>query len=221
MATPSLGKYRPRRGSIVQVTRKAGQRAQANARTDVAAEDVAAVGRPPLTVARPELLIDGSDSEFRKLVHGLFAFFAAHEGVRDAYAELIGLTGPQYSMLLCIRHLAPAGPVNVRDVADHLGYSGSHVTVETNKLLALDLIAKERGDEDRRRVNLTMTAKGARLLDGIAPLRRQVNDVQFGCLDENEFHALVPLIGRLTDSSREALSLLAYLHQRQAAANED
>ena len=208
------------------MTRKAGQRAQANVRTDVAAEDIAAVGRLPLTVARPELLIDGSDREFRKLVHGLFAFFAAHEGVRDAYAELIGLSGPQYSMLLCIRHLAPAGPVNVRDVADHLGYSGSHVTVETNKLLALDLIAKERGDEDRRRVNLTMTAKGARLLDGIAPLRRQVNDVQFGCLDEKEFHALVPLITNDPESSgftcsREALSLLAYLHQQQAAANED
>ena len=192
-----------------------------SARAKITPRDAAGIDRPPLTVSRSALLVDGSDGEFRKLVHGLFAFLAAHESVRDGYADLVGLTGPQYSMLLCIRHLGAAGPVAVRDVAGHLGYSGSHVTVETNKLAARILIAKERAITDRRRVDLTVTAEGAALLDGIAPLRRQVNDVQFGRLDESEFRHLVPLVGRLTQSSREALSLLAYLRQTHSAANED
>src|SRR5690242_11025860 len=65
----------------------------------------------PLTVSRPELLVDGTDREFRKLVHGLFTFFALHTAIRDGYAAALGLPGPQYTILLCVRNLSDAGPV--------------------------------------------------------------------------------------------------------------
>ena len=47
----------------------------------------------PLTVSRPELLADGSDREFRQLVHALFGFLARHEAVRAGHAARIGLAG--------------------------------------------------------------------------------------------------------------------------------
>jgi len=89
---------------------------------------------PPLTVSRPELLEGGSDRKFRLLINGLFALFSTASSVRDGYAECLGLAGPQYTIMLCIRHLEADGVVNVSTIAEHTRMSGSFITVETSKL---------------------------------------------------------------------------------------
>ncbi len=167
--------------------------------------------KPPLTVSRPELLIKGSDQEFRRLVHGLFAYLAIHTGIRDGYAELLGIGGQQYTILLCIRHLGASKPVSVRTIADHLRLSGSFITVETNKLEAMGLVRKKRQTRDRRMLSLKVTPRGDQLMDSIAPLRRQVNDTQFSVLNAAEFRMLVATIYRLIESGDHALSLLQFL----------
>jgi MarR family transcriptional regulator, organic hydroperoxide resistance regulator len=171
--------------------------------------------KPPLTVGRPQLLVNGSDDEFRRLVHGLFAYHAIHTSIRDGYAEMIGVGGQQYTILLCIRHLGASEPVSVRTIADHLRLSGSFITVETNKLEGMGLVRKERQTGDRRMLSLKLTARGNALLDSIAPLRRQVNDIQFGALSNSEFRHLVGLIYRLIDNGDKALSLLNYLKENR------
>jgi MarR family transcriptional regulator, organic hydroperoxide resistance regulator len=174
--------------------------------------------KPPLTVGRSQLLVKGSDHEFRRLVHGLFAYLAIHSSIRDGYAEILGFGGQQYTILLCIRHLAASKPVSVRTIADHLRLSGSFITVETNKLETMGLVRKERQSDDRRMLSLKLTTRGNALLDSIAPLRRQVNDIQFGTLNNAEFRHLVDLIYRLIDSGDKALSLLYYFKQNRAFA---
>lgn len=174
----------------------------------------AATARParaPLTVSREELLIDDSDAQFRLLVQRLLTFLSIHAAIRDGYASLLNVTGQQYTILLCIRHLCDRGSVNVRTVADHLRLSSSYVTVETKTLEQGGLVYKERGTDDRRTVSLSLTPKGIALLDSIAALRRQVNDVQFGCLSRGEFQQLVPLVERLVQSGERALALQGYL----------
>lgn len=172
--------------------------------------------RPP-TVSRPELLAaDGSDRDFRRLVEGLLPFLGLHTAIRDGYASLLGLPGPQYTILLCIRNLESTGPVNVTAVANTLRTSGSFITAETNSLEKKGLVAKVRGDEDRRKVTISLTEKGIELLDSIASLRQRVNDVQFGCLSREEFRMLVPLIERLVQSGERALALLDYLKSHDA-----
>jgi DNA-binding MarR family transcriptional regulator len=172
--------------------------------------------RPPLTVSRPQLLVNGSDKEFRRLVHGLLAFLAIHTSIRDGYAEIVGLGGQQYTILLCIRHLAATKPVSVRTIADHLRLSGSFITVETNKLEAMGFVRKERQVGDRRMVSLKLTARGNSLLDSIAPLRRRVNDTQFGNLSAVEFRQLVSTVYQLIESGDRALALLQFLKESQA-----
>lgn len=164
-----------------------------------------------MTATRAQLLVNGSDHEFRRLVHGLFAYLSIHTSIRDGYAEILGLGGQQYTILLCIRHLAAAAPVSVRTIADHLRLSGSFITVETNKLEAMGLVRKQRQISDRRMVSLSVTQRGNRLLDGIAPMRQQVNDAQFGTLSAAEFRQLVAIIYRLIDSGDRALSFLNFM----------
>ncbi|HVO87670.1 MAG TPA: hypothetical protein VMV45_03945 [Casimicrobiaceae bacterium] len=113
--------------------------------------------------------------------------------------------------MMCIRRLADDGPVNVRTVARNLWLSPSFVTAETNVLERNGYVVKARGAADKRTVLLSLTAKDAALLDGIAPLRQRAIDVQFGTLSASEFGLLVPVIERLVQSGESALALLEFL----------
>jgi DNA-binding MarR family transcriptional regulator len=168
-----------------------------------------------LTIGRPELLVDGSDGQFRRLVNALLPFLGLHTAIRNGYAELLGLTGPAYSILLVIRTLGDNGPVNVRTIADQLRLSGSFITAETNLLETQKLVRKRKGLDDKRLVSVTLTAKGTELLDSIAELRQRVNDVQFGRLSREDFKILVPAIEGLVESSEQALSYLQFLKKHR------
>ena len=165
----------------------------------------------PLTITKPEMLVQGSDREFRRLIHALFAFFARCESIRNNYAEHVGLPGPMYSILLCIRHLSADGLVNVKKVAEHLRLSGSFIAAETRKLEKLGLLTKAQNVIDRRQTVLDVTKRGAELLDQLAPMQRKVNDIQFACLNRDQFLKLIPIIENLTDCSNQALALQKYL----------
>jgi DNA-binding MarR family transcriptional regulator len=166
---------------------------------------------PPLTISRPELLVGGTDREFRRLVHGLFGFLALHEAVRAGHAARIGLAGIEYTVLIAIGHLAAEeGDVSVNRVAAHLHLSGTFVTTVTNKLLKRGLIHKRPHPRDRRRVRLEVAAAGRAKLAELAPVQRQVNDVQFECLSAAEFRGLIGMIERLIESSAHAVRLQSY-----------
>ncbi len=165
----------------------------------------------PLTVSRSELLVNGSDSEFRKLVHNLFGSFALHERIRGGHAKFIGLAGIEYTVLIAIAHLAMDGDVNIKTVADHLHLSGAFITSTTRRLLQLGLIHKTVDAGDRRRVTLTLSGKGYAALEKLAPAQRRVNDVEFGCLTHEEFKALNGLVTRLIECGERAVALQDYL----------
>jgi MarR family transcriptional regulator, organic hydroperoxide resistance regulator len=167
--------------------------------------------RAALTTSRPELLVNGSDQQFRRLVHSLFGFLARHQTVREGHAAVIGLPGIEYTTLIAIRHLAAQGDVHVKTVADHLHLSGAFVTTVTNKLESKGLIEKAAHQSDRRRLSLTVTSRGGELLERLAPRQMQVNDVQFGCLSAREFQLLLDVVQRLIESSDRAIALQRYL----------
>ncbi len=171
-----------------------------------------------LTISRPEMLVDGSDEKFRRLVNSLLAFLARHQAVREGHAAVIGLAGIEYTTLITIRHLSAGRSVHVRAVADHLHLSGAFVTTITNKLMLKGLIEKSAHPTDRRRLSLTVTQRGADLLDRLAPRQSKVNDVQFDCLSAKEFDILLDLVERMVDSSDRAVALQRYLSDLDARA---
>jgi DNA-binding MarR family transcriptional regulator len=187
---------------------------RANSGTGASGKKPASHRLPPraaLTTTRPELLVDGSDAQFRRLVHSLFGFLVRHQTLREGHAAAIGLAGIEYTTLISIRHLSAQGDVHVRAVADHLHLSGAFVTTVTNKLEAKGLITKTSHTGDRRRISLVVTPLGAERLERLAPTQAQINDVQFGCLGTKEFHQLLDVVQRLVDSSDRAIALQRYL----------
>jgi DNA-binding MarR family transcriptional regulator len=170
-------------------------------------KQTSASGEAALTVSRRELLIDGSDREFRRLVHNLFAFSARHEGIRNGHARAVGLAGVEYSVLISISHMSVSGPVNIRSVAEHLHVSGTFITRMVKVLERKGLVIKTVDEADRRRVNVVVTALGRTELNRLSVIQRQVNDVEFGPLSADEFAKLNDIIERLISSSETALAL--------------
>jgi len=167
----------------------------------------------PRTTSREALLVDGSDAQFRRLVHGLLALSSRHEALRDGHGARIGLAGPAYSILISVLHLSP---VSVSGVAEHLKVSGAFITAETNKLEARGLIAKTRDPEDGRRVRLDITAAGRALLAELAPHQSILNDVEFGPLTRAEFRTMLRVIERLIPAADRALELQAAMAAGEA-----
>jgi DNA-binding MarR family transcriptional regulator len=194
------------------MSRAAKKRSTAPMRAGLAAKPArASQSLIPLTTSRPELLERGRDRQFRHLVHALFGFAAHHERIRSGHGKSIGLAGIEYTVLISIAHLAVDGDVNVKTVADHLYLSGAFITAVTQRLLKLGMIDKKIDAGDRRRVTLTISNKGRAALERLAPIQRQVNDLEFGCLSHEEFALLTDIVDRLIDSGAKAVALQTYL----------
>ena len=169
----------------------------------------------PLTVSRKELLVDGHDQVFRKLVHDLFAFNARHENIRGGHARRIGLAGIEYTILISVARLSRDGNVNVKTLANHLHVSTGFVTNVTKKLQNMGLVRKRADPVDKRRTVLTVTQEGGESLAELAPYQRQVNDVEFGTLSAHDFLELSRIIGALVNSSEQAVNLQRYLESSE------
>jgi DNA-binding MarR family transcriptional regulator len=153
--------------------------------------------RFPLTVSRPSLLKEGSDREFRGLIHNLLAYGHHLDACVDGFGTLVGLTGVQYEIVMALHRFREGNGICVGEVAEKLHRSGAFITLEINKLAAMGVVRKGPDPADRRKVLLELTAKGLTLIERLAPYQRQVNDALFACLDRRRFETLCKLVAEL------------------------
>src|SRR5689334_24022059 len=103
----------------------------------------------PATVSRPALLVDGSDAEFRGLIHDLIAYGHRLDACRDAFAAIAGVSGVQYEILMLVSR---AEGLSVGEVAARLHRSGAFITIEANKMAAQGILEKRSDPRDGRKV---------------------------------------------------------------------
>jgi MarR family transcriptional regulator, organic hydroperoxide resistance regulator len=167
--------------------------------------------RDAATVSRPGLLVGGSDTEFRALVHDLMAFAHHIEACRDGFGSIVGLTGVQYEILMAVKRFQDEGGIGVGQVAARLHRSGAFITLEVNKLVSRGVLAKAGDPADGRRVLLSVSKQGEALVRTLAPVQQQVNDVLFACLDRKRFDRLRALAAELVGCGDRATALIDYL----------
>jgi DNA-binding MarR family transcriptional regulator len=163
------------------------------------------------TVSKPELLIDGTDEEFRSFIHDFLAFSQMLTDIRAGFGEHIGRTGIAYTTLISISHLQGPTGIGVNAIAEHLHLSGAFITTEVAKLVRAGLVSKRVNAEDKRRVLLTVTAAGRKLLNALAAVQAPVNDALFDTLTAEEFVRLKAIMARLVPCAARGLALLADL----------
>src|SRR5438046_9365932 len=90
-------------------------------------------GAPPRTISRPALLVDGSDGEFRGLIHDLIAYGHRLDACRDAFAANVGISGVQVGILMLVSR---AVGHSIGEVAEGMRRTGATLTHEVYKAAA-------------------------------------------------------------------------------------
>jgi DNA-binding MarR family transcriptional regulator len=181
---------------------------------------VASANPELLTVTRAELLVDGSDAEFRTLIHRSMSFSRWVSTIRDGFGALIGLSGVQYEIMILVSRLQGTQGITVGDLSDALHLSGAFTTIETGKLVERALLEKLPDAVDRRRVRLRVTSAGRKLLLSLTPYQRQGNDTAFADLKATELQELSGLLGKLLPGLDRAASLINFILKQQGGPGD-
>jgi DNA-binding MarR family transcriptional regulator len=119
---------------------------------------------------RARTLVSQSDYEalaaFRYTLGQLFAS-------SESAAGAVGLTPRQYQALLAIKGAPSGDRLSVGDLAERLRIRHHSAVGLVDRLASLGLVAREVGLDDRRRVHLVLTPRGARTLDRLAAAHRE------------------------------------------------
>jgi DNA-binding MarR family transcriptional regulator len=171
-----------------------------------------------LTATREILLPDHSDHALRTLLYNLFTIGTRMEEVRRYLGSCIGITGPQFSLLMAIRELEGLDGVSVGRIAAYLHVAGTFVTAESAKLAGKDYIEKRSDPRDRRVSLLRVRPVGAKAIEQLLPEVRQVNDTFFELESREGFDSLCRAADRMVEGSRRVLTLIRHDNVRIAEA---
>lgn len=172
---------------------------------------------PPLTVTRPALLMDGNDTEFRRFVSRLVMVTDRLRQIRRHFGWQIGLSGPQYVLLITVAYLQGREGIAVSSLARELRVTSAFVTSESRRLLQRGLLAKRPNPKDSRSTLLSLTHVGRKRIDALVPEIRKVNDVLFGYVSKSSFLRAGRFLDELGEGSAEALAYIAKRSWTRAA----
>ena len=163
----------------------------------------------PATVSRADLLKGGSDQGFRALVADLLTISTRMELVREHLGRRMGISGPQYSLMVAVAHLQGRNGISVGALAQALHVSSAFIASEAGKLARCKLLLKRTNPLDHRGVLLSVAPAGRLAVDRVSTEIRAVNDLFFGALDLATFAALSDAAGALIESSAKAVRYIA------------
>lgn len=161
-----------------------------------------------LTATRAAILPGDSDHALRTLLHDLFTIGARLEEVRRYLGSRIGLSGPQFSLLMAIQELQGEHGVSVGKIAAYLHVAGTFVTAESAKLARKDYIERRSNSQDRRVTLLRVRPPGAKAIEQVIPEVQAVNNAFFEKETAQTFGSLTRAGERLVEGTRRVLSLI-------------
>jgi DNA-binding MarR family transcriptional regulator len=172
----------------------------------------------PPTTSNGALLERGSDRRFRTLVNDLFTVASRMEIVRAHLGRRMGISGPQYSVLIAVAHLGGERGASVGAVAQAMHVSSAFIAAETGKMARRGLLLKHPNPDDRRGVLLRLAPAGRLKIDRAAAEIRAINDLFFGVLDAHLFCAVSAAAAALVKGSGKAVHYLRAVDSEPPAA---
>src|SRR5271155_5271126 len=162
----------------------------------------------PVTATSPILVLGKSDHSLRKLLYDFFTVSARMEDVRRHLGKKVGITGPQYSLIMAVAELQGKVGASVGRVAEYLHVTGTFVTMESGKLSKKGLLEKRPDARDKRISLLCIAPKGQGALNSLFPELQQINDVFFELESRTDFERLCRMLERLVGNSQRTLALI-------------
>ena len=91
----------------------------------------------------------------------------------ESASESMGITSPQYHALLVVRVSAGAQQTTINDLATRLFIKHNSAVGLVDRLVDQGLLVRKPATDDARKVNLSLTEKGSRVLERLAVSHRE------------------------------------------------
>lgn len=192
----------------MSISKARGKSGRGRRNKALAGEIQGASFRLPTTASWPALLEKGSDDRFRRLVYDLLTIASRMTTVREHLGARMGISAPQYSLLMAVGQFQGACGVGVTAVAKVLHVSSAFVATKSGKLAQAGLLAKRASPKDGRAVLLSLTRLGRSLIARNSAEIRAVNDIFFGTLTPSMFAAASAAMAALVRGSARATASL-------------
>ncbi len=102
------------------------------------------------------------------------------ENIRRVWARALGISGPQWLILVAINELDHGNGISVTDVSVKLNVHSTFVTAQTKLLEKIGLVIRRGSAVDARIVLLSLTEKARRQIEQISIQRRLITHSVFG-----------------------------------------
>ena len=169
------------------------------------------VQRLPFSVNRTALLANKSDHAFREFLYNFFTVAERVQEVRRYLGRRIGISGPQYNLMMAIAELQGSDGVSVGRVAEYLHVAGPFVTAEAGKLVRIAYLRRMNDAADKRVWRLSVGPRGWTALKSLFPGLQQVNDRLFAGISRSDFAILRECLGKLVGNSEPVLARIGSL----------
>ncbi len=112
------------------------------------------------------------------------------EELRYFWAKALGISGPQWMILMALMDLDQDDGVPVNAVSKKLHVDSSFVTTQSKLLEKKGFLRRRTSREDARIVQMSLTDKTYKQLAGLAAQQEALNDFIFAELSDRQFNEL-------------------------------
>lgn len=124
--------------------------------------------------------------------------------IRQFWAKALGISGPQWMILMAIADLDEGEGVSVKVVSKMLHVDPSFVTTQSKMLEKKGLMRRRTSPDDARVVQMTLTDKTYKHMANLASQQQSLNDFIFAELDSRELADLTRKLMELTGRFEKA-----------------
>lgn len=141
------------------------------------------------------------DRAVRDFIWNIVEIHSQLEAIHKSWAQMLGITEPQWLILMAIDELDQGRGVSGIAVANKLRIHPAFVTNQTKKLEEMELLTRVTSPEDARFLQISLTQKARGEVTQLSDKRQALNLTMFGGLDGE---ALAYLNKRLTSIAKNS-----------------
>ena len=123
------------------------------------------------------------------------AAISAHlEDIRRVWAKALGVSGPQWMILMAIGDLDPGTGVSVGDVSIKIKVRSTFVTMETKMLEKAGLVSRVSSPQERRVVLMSLTEKARKGIAFLSARRIKMDETIYGDLKSGKLEDTMEML---------------------------
>lgn len=149
------------------------------------------------------------DRAVRDFIWSLVEIHSQLQEIHKGWAGILGITEPQWLILMAIDELDDGRGVSGIAVANKLRIHPAFVTTQTKKLEAAGFLAREPSADDARFVQMSLTQKARTEVTKLSIKREALNATMFDGLDKAALDYLNKRLATIAKNSRLASQKLS------------